>query len=77
MERVTRNEAFVTELDEPFRNVCGIKPEVFGTEFLATAPVTDGGCDEHAPAAHGVEEWCGCVVRIHNDDWLLVCCWLG
>jgi hypothetical protein len=56
--------------------VCRIKAEVFGAELFATAPVTDGGCDEHAPAAHGVEEGSGCVGVIHDDlkfwGWLLV-----
>ena len=41
-ERVARDEAFVTELDKPVGDVCGIKAEVFGIEPLATAPVTDG-----------------------------------
>ena len=59
----------MTELDESVGNVCGIKPEVFGAEFLATAPVTDGGGDKDSPAAHGVEEWSGCV--IHDDGWFV------
>lgn len=65
----------MAELDEPVGDVCWIKPEVFGAEFLATAPVTDGGCDKDAPAAHGVEE-VDVVVWIHDDfnfrGWLLV-----
>jgi hypothetical protein len=56
LERVARDQAFVTELDEPVGDVCGIEPEVFGLSFLQPAPVTDGGGDKHSPAAHGVEE---------------------
>ena len=55
LERVARDEAFVTKLDEPVGDVCGIKPEVLGIEPLATAAVTDGGGDKNSPAAHGVE----------------------
>ena len=35
LERVARDGAFVTELDQPVGNVCGIKSEVFGIEPLA------------------------------------------
>jgi hypothetical protein len=58
----------VTELDEPVGYVCGIKAEVFGAELFATSPVTDGGGDEHAPAADTIEEGgvLGTVIRVHN-----------
>ena len=56
----------MTKLDEPVGNVRGIKPQIFGAEFLAPAPVTDGRCDKDSPAAHGVEE-VGVVGWIHDD----------
>ena len=67
-ERVTRDEAFVTKLDESVGNVSGIKAEVFGIEAFATAPVTDGGCDKDSTAADAVEE-CGVLsmVLIHMN----------
>ena len=64
----------MTELDEPVCYVCGIETQVFGTEFLATAPVTNGGCDEDSTAAHGVEE-VGVVIWIHDDVRLCFGCW--
>ena len=56
----------MTELDEPVGNMCGIKPEVFGVEAFATAPVTDGGCDKDSPAADAVEKM-GVGIGIHDD----------
>ena len=67
-ERIARDQTFVTELNETVGDVCGIESEVFGIEPLATAPVTDGGCDEDAPAADAVEELgvLGTVIGIHG-----------
>ena len=56
----------MSELDETVGNVCGIKPQIFGAEFLATAPVSDGGCDKDSPAAYSVKE-VGVVGWIHDD----------
>jgi len=44
LQGITRDQALVTELDEPDGNVCGIKPEIFRVAALANAPVSDGGC---------------------------------
>jgi hypothetical protein len=76
LERVTRDEAFVTELDEPVGDMSRIEAEVLWTEFLAPAPITDGGGNEDSPAADGVEEGGGCGVWIHDDVWLFVSWWL-
>jgi hypothetical protein len=52
--------------------VCGIQSEVFGAEFFAPTPVTDGGGDKDSTTAHGVEKM-GVVALVHMDDvWLLV-----
>jgi len=56
----------LAELDEPVGHVRRIEPEVFRAEFLATAPVTDGGRDKDSPAANAIEERHGCLVWIHG-----------
>ncbi len=77
-ERVARDQAFMTGLDETVGDVCGIEPEVFGIEPLAAAPVADGGGDEHSAAADAVEERLvlGAVVGVHDAvlGLGLVCC---
>ena len=67
-EGIARDEPLVAELDETIADMGGIEPEVFGIEAFATAPLTDGGGDEHSAPADAIEKRLivGTIVRIHG-----------